>query len=162
MGDAGRARRRARRDSRVLHRASSSSMIGILALALCADSAINYCAPLVATPDLDSVTATLEFVAPSGPFDVPMTKDGVFDYGLVINAEGLPPASSLGPYTVYVAWATSLTMDSVVKLGVIANGRTSLGVLARNQFRVLVSAERSPAVTTRHGRLVLRGASPSV
>jgi suppressor of ftsI len=137
-------------------------MIGILALALCADSAINYCAPLVATPDLDSVTATLELVAPSGPFDVPMTKDGVFDYRLVINAEGLPPASSLGPYTVYVAWATSLTMDSVVKLGVVTNGRTALGALARNQFRVLVSAERSPAVTTRHGRLVLRGASPSV
>jgi len=137
-------------------------MIGILALALCADSAINYCAPLVATPDLDSVTATLELVAPSGPFDVPMTKDGVFDYRLVINAEGLPPASSLGPYTVYVAWATSLTMDSVVKLGVVRNGRTSLGALARNQFRVLVSAERSPAVTARHGRLVLRGASPSV
>ncbi|HSY83313.1 MAG TPA: multicopper oxidase family protein [Gemmatimonadaceae bacterium] len=108
------------------------------------------------------MTATLELVAPSGPFDVPMTKDGVFDYRLVINAEGLPPASSLGPYTVYVAWATSLTMDSVVKLGVVRNGRTSLGALARNQFRVLVSAERSPAVTARHGRLVLRGASPSV
>jgi suppressor of ftsI len=137
-------------------------MIALLALAVCADSAINYCAPLVPTPDLDSVTATVELIAPSGPFDVPMTRDGVFNYGLVINAEGLPPASSLGPYRVYVAWATSLTMDSVVKLGVIRNGRNTLEALPRNQFRVLVSAEASSAVTSRHGRLVLRGSSPSV
>lgn len=137
-------------------------MIALLALAVCAESAINFCSPLIPTPDLDSVTATVELIASSGPFDVPMTADGVFDYGLAIDVSGLPRPSRLGPYTVYVAWATSLTLDSVVKLGVVGNGRTVLGALARNQFRVLVSAEASPAVTARHGRLVLRGSSPSV
>lgn len=137
-------------------------MIALLALAICADSAINYCSPLVPTPDLDSVTATVELIAPAGPFDVPLTRDGVFNYRLAINTDGLPPAASLGAYTVYIAWAASLTMDSVVKLGVITNGRTELGALPRNQFRVIVSAEGSAAVTYRRGRLVLRGTSPSV
>lgn len=134
----------------------------VLALAVCAEAAVNYCSTLVATPDLDTVTGTLELEAPSGTAAVPLTSNGVPAYKLAITANGLPPAASLGPYRVYVAWATSLTMDSVVKLGVIQNGRTEIGVLARNQFRVLVSAERSAAVTTRHGRLVLRGTSPSV
>lgn len=137
-------------------------MIALLALAICADAAINYCSPLVPTPDLDRVTATVELIAPSGPFDVPLTRDGVFDYALAIDAQGLPPPRALGPYAVYVAWTTSLTLDSVVKLGVVTNGRTTFGQLPRNQFRVLVSAEASPAVTSRHGRLVLRGSSPSV
>jgi len=137
-------------------------MIALLALAVCADSAINYCSPLVPTPDLDSVTATVEFIIPPQSLGVPMDRDGVFNYELVLNVEGLPPASSLGDYTVYVAWAASLTMDSVVKLGVVGNGRMSLGRLARNQFRVFVSAERNRNTGSRHGRLVLRGSSPSV
>jgi suppressor of ftsI len=137
-------------------------MIAMLALAVCADSAINYCSPLVPTPDLDSVTATVEFITPSQSLGVPMDRDGVFNYELVLNVDGLPPASSLGDYTVYVAWAASLTMDSVVKLGIVGNGRMSLGRLARNQFRVFVSAERNSHTESRHGRLVLRGSSPSV
>lgn len=137
-------------------------MIALLALAICAESAVNYCSPLVPTPDLDSVTATVELLAPSGPFDVPMTRDGVFDYALAVAVDGLPDPATLGPYHVYVAWATSLTMDSVVKLGVVTNGRTEFGPLPRNQFRVLVSAEASSRVTSRRGRLVLRGTSPSV
>jgi FtsP/CotA-like multicopper oxidase with cupredoxin domain len=137
-------------------------MIAMLALAVCADSAINYCSSLGPTPDLDSVTATVEFITPPQSLGVPMDRDGVFNYELVLNVDGLPPASSLGDYTVYVAWAASLTMDSVVKLGIVGNGRTSLGRLARNQFRVFVSAERSRNTESRHGRLVLRGSSPSV
>jgi len=137
-------------------------VIALLALAICADLGVNYCSPLIPTPDLDSVSATVELIAPAGAFDVPMTRDGVFDYALAIDAAGLPRPAALGAYTVYVAWATSLTMDSVVKLGVIGNGRTTFGALPRNQFRVLVSAEASASVKSRHGRLVLRGTSPSV
>jgi suppressor of ftsI len=134
----------------------------VLALAVCAEAALNYCSALVPTPDLDSVTGVVQLEAPTSVSAVPLSARGVPAYRLAITADGLPPAASLGPYTVYVAWATSLTMDSVVKLGVIHNGRNEIGALERIQFRILVSAERSAAVTTRQGRLVLRGTSPSV
>src|SRR5437762_6157297 len=51
-------------------------------------------------------------------------------------------------------------MDSAVQLGVVHNGRTSLGEIAREQFRILVSAEPSRTKGQRSGRLVLRGTSP--
>jgi suppressor of ftsI len=124
-------------------------------------TAPNYCTALIPTPDLDTATAALELAPAPSPFGVAVTVDGHPRYRLTTTIAGLPAPSTLGPYTVYVAWATSLTLDSVVKLGVVRNGRTPLGDLDRNQFRVLVSAERSAAVATRHGRLVLRGTSPS-
>jgi FtsP/CotA-like multicopper oxidase with cupredoxin domain len=60
-----------------------------------------------------------------------------------------------------VAWASTLSLDSVVKLGVIRNGRVDLGEISLPQFRVLVSAERSRDVHERAGKLILRGTSPS-
>ena len=73
----------------------------------------------------------------------------------------LPAARSLGDYSVFVAWAYSVALDSAVKLGVVTNGRTELGELDYNQFRIIVSAEKSATVAARTGRLVLRGTSPS-
>jgi FtsP/CotA-like multicopper oxidase with cupredoxin domain len=51
-------------------------------------------------------------------------------------------------------------MDSATKLGEVRNGETMLGEVAREQFRVLVTAEPSGDVTTRGGRLVMRATSP--
>lgn len=121
----------------------------------------NYCTALIPTPDLDTVSAELELAPVASPFGVAVTADGHPRYALATTIAALPPPSALGPYTVYIAWATTLTLDSVVKLGVVGNGRTSLGELDRNQFRLLISAERSAAVAARTGRLVLRGTSPS-
>jgi len=134
----------------------------------CPDSAIpaatapNYCSDLVPTPDLGGVTAVLELAPARSPFAVALTADGHPRYVLATVMEGLPAPSALGAYTVYVAWATSLMMDSVAKLGVAHNGRAQLGESNRTQFRILVTAERSANVPARTGRLVLRGTSPSV
>jgi suppressor of ftsI len=125
-------------------------------------TAPNYCTTLSPTPDLDSVTGILELADADSPYGVAVTPDGRPRYTLTTRIAGLPAPSTFGrAYTVYIAWATSLTMDSIVKLGVVHNGRTTLGDIARNQFRVIVSAERSGAVSSRTGRLVLRGTSPS-
>jgi suppressor of ftsI len=62
---------------------------------------------------------------------------------------------------VYVAWAYTLSLGDGIKLGVVRNGVVELGELSYPQFRILVSAERSAAVTQRGGKLVLRGTSPS-
>jgi FtsP/CotA-like multicopper oxidase with cupredoxin domain len=55
----------------------------------------------------------------------------------------------------------TLDLDSVVKLGAAHSGRTALGETTRDRFRILISAEPSAHTTTRSGRLVFRGTSPS-
>lgn len=120
----------------------------------------NYCTALYPTPDLDSVQAMLELEQVSTPFGVAVARDGAPRYALAITLASLPKPSTLGRFRAYVAWAVTLNMDSAVKLGPVHNGRNVLGELARDQFRVLISAESSSAVTSRRGRLVVRGTSP--
>jgi len=119
------------------------------------------CADLIPTPDLPRVTGALEIMSGATPFGVSVTVDGHPRQRLAMTIAGLPAANALGDYTVYVAWAYSVSLDSAIKLGVVTNGRTSLGELHYNQFRILVSAEKSATVAERTGRLVLRGTSPS-
>jgi suppressor of ftsI len=90
-----------------------------------------------------------------------VTVEGVHRWDLELAIAGLPEPASLGPYHVYVAWATTPLLRPLLKLGTVANGRAVVGPIALNQFLVLVSAEASAAVAEREGPLVLRGASPS-
>lgn len=78
-----------------------------------------------------------------------------------MTLSGLPEPASLGPYTAYVAWIGPLALDPMRKLGTVRNGETSLGETDLDKFIVMISAEASASVTERHGRLVLRGNSPS-
>ena len=131
-------------------------------LGLEAATAPNYCAELIPTPDLQEVASgVLELRPVPTPFGVAVTVDGRPRYRLATTVEGLPPPSSLGPYTTYVAWASTLSMDSVVDLGAVHNGQTVLGEISSSQFRFIISAERSAHVATRSGRLILRGTLPS-
>ena len=103
---------------------------------------------------------TLELQPVTGPFGVAVTAAGAPRYRLVAHVTGLPAPARLGRYTSYVAWAYTVTMDSAINLGVVGNGRTSLGEVAREQFRVIVTAEADSGVRERTGRIVLRGTSP--
>jgi suppressor of ftsI len=125
-----------------------------------APSAPNFCTDLIPTPDLQAVTAILALRPVETPFGVGVTRDGRPRYRLAVSISGLPAPRTLGRYSSYVAWATTLSLDSVVKLGPVRNGETRLPELASSQFRILVSAESSAAVAHRSGRLVLRGTSP--
>ena len=116
---------------------------------------------LVAVPELQMTSAVIQLRPAATPFGVAVHADGRPRYRLVASIAGLPSPQSLGGYTTYVAWAYTLSLDGAVKLGVVRNGVVGLGELSYPQFRVLVSAERSPDVTTRGGKLVLRGTSPS-
>jgi len=105
---------------------------------------------------IDSVSGSVELLPISTPFGVAVTEAGVERYRLVLHACGLPaPARGSG----YVAWIASLSLDSVVPLGRVGNGRFELGEIARSRFRLLISAERTPMPTTRSGRPLLRGTS---
>lgn len=120
-----------------------------------------YCLSLVPTPAVDGAAGTVELGRGISPFSVAVTPDGHMRYNLTFALKGLPDPATLGPYTAYVAWATTPVLDPMVKLGTVGNGRFALGEVAFNKFLILVTAEASPDVTTRTGRLVLRARSPS-
>lgn len=120
-----------------------------------------YCADLIPVPTLRGASGILEMHGLPTPFDVSVTRDGNYIYSLTALVDGLPEPSTLGDYTVYVAWATNLLVGNPKRLGVVTNGRVDLGTLDYDQFRVLISAEPSADVQDRTGPLVLRGTSPS-
>ena len=124
-----------------------------------AESPLNR-VTLFPTPDL-TASGTIALKPVASPFGIAVRADGRPRYHLVADIAGLPDPRSLGPYSAYVAWGYTLTLDSAVKLGTVRNGRVDMGELDYAQFRILISAERSRGVATRAGRLVLRGTSPS-
>jgi hypothetical protein len=71
-------------------------------------------------------------------------------------------AGTLGPYSTYVAWAVTPDLARDVKLGVVTNGRTEVGVVGLNQFLLMITAERSADVTRQLGPAILNGTSPSM
>jgi len=125
----------------------------------CPSSAI-HCIALVPPPDLTQVSGTLELQPISSPFGATVTRDGAPRYRVVARIAGLPDAARFGAATTYVAWAYTITMDSAINLGAVRNGRTSLGEIAREQFRILITAEPGRRGRDRRGRIVLRGTSP--
>ena len=96
------------------------------------------------------------------PFGVAVSPNGRHAYDMTLAVDGLPEPSTLGPYTTYVAWATTPVLNPMIKLGEVRNGFTRPGRIDFNKFLVLISAEISASVQQREGRLVLRGMSPSM
>ncbi len=120
-----------------------------------------YCTDLIPVPTLRYAYGILEMRGLPTPFDVSVTRDGNYVYELTALVDGLPAPETLGDYSVYVAWATTLLLGNPINLGVVTNGRVDLGTLDYDQFRILISAEPSADVPDRTGPLVLRGTSPS-
>src|SRR4051812_40505428 len=70
------------------------------------------CLTLVASPDL-AAEATVVMLPAESPYGVAVTADGRHRRRLVAHVRGLPSARTLGAYATYVAWSTSLSLDSV-------------------------------------------------
>ena len=120
-----------------------------------------YCITLVPAVGIRAGTGYVELGRKPGPFTVDVTADGRLRYTPALTLAGLPRPASLGPYSVYVAWVASPTLDVVRRLGPVANGRTVLPAVELDKFTILITAEASAATTEMRGRLVLRGMSPS-
>jgi FtsP/CotA-like multicopper oxidase with cupredoxin domain len=120
-----------------------------------------YCIPLTPTSRAGAASGAARLLRHPSPFGVSVTPGGVQRWKLAIALADLPEPSSLGPYTTYVAWATTPILRPIVKLGAVGVGEATLGPVALNQFMVLISAEASAEVEARAGPLVLRGASAS-
>jgi suppressor of ftsI len=120
-----------------------------------------YCIELVPAPGITSVSARAELGHLDGPFTVAVRPDGRLRYRLTLSVTGLPAPGSLGNYRTYVAWVVTPTMDSIERLGPIRNGSSVLGVVDREKFTLLITAERDARVKEPSGRIVLRGQSPA-
>ncbi len=120
-----------------------------------------YCIELIAAPGISGASGRVELRQPQGPFTISVTPSGALRQTLVTHLAGLPSPASLGPYTIFVAWAATPVMFPVTRLGAVTNGRTTLPTIEHEKFIVLITAEASPDVAEPAGRIVLRGASPS-
>ena len=120
-----------------------------------------YCLILVPSPDVAAVSGHVELGRPLGPFTISVTADGRIRYAPTIVLADLPAASSLGPYTRYVAWLATPVMYPVVRLGDVVNGATRLPPIDLDKFVVLVTAEGHASGNEPRGRIVLRGESPT-
>lgn len=119
------------------------------------------CADLIPAAAGGDARGVLELRRPPSPFGVTVTPEGRHVHELVAALEGLPDPASLGAYTTFVAWATPLELEPVVRLGEVRNGVNALGRIDFSKFLVLISAEASAEVSEREGPLVLRARSPS-
>jgi suppressor of ftsI len=122
-----------------------------------APAADLYCIDLVPAPDFPNVSGAVELRRVPTPFGAAVSRDGRHMWDLRITLSGLPRLRRNGG--VYVAWVTTPTFDQFIRLGEARNGQTTAGRIALNSFLVIVSVERSLDVTTREGRIVMRGMS---
>ncbi len=120
-----------------------------------------FCFDLHATAAGQDASGVVELGRVPGPFGVTVTAEGNHVHNLTAWITGLPDPGQLGPFEAYVAWATTATLDPVIRLGPVGNGRNPLGHISFNKFLILITAEASADATEREGRLVLRGRSPS-
>jgi len=123
-----------------------------------------YCIELLPVPvaPLEGVHASFELNRIPSPFGTNVTRDGAQVYAPVLRARGLPaPGEFVEGASVWVAWLATPLLHPTRKLGVIDNGETPLPNVDWTKFLVLVTAEKSAAVSEPTGRVALRGFSPS-
>src|SRR5437899_12511144 len=87
-----------------------------------------YCIELVAAPGIAGVSGRVELAHPPGPFTVAVTSDGRSRYIPIVSREGVPPASSMAtsPSAAYLAWVAPPQIDTVIELGDVRSGSTTL------------------------------------
>jgi FtsP/CotA-like multicopper oxidase with cupredoxin domain len=119
-----------------------------------------YCIDLLPARD-HRVHGTAELRPEPSPFGLSVGPDGSPRWDIAFAIDSLPDPASLGPYTTYIAWAATPSLNLEVKLGRVSPGLTTLGPVAFDQFLLLVTAERDSMVPRRSGPLVLRGGSAS-
>jgi hypothetical protein len=124
-------------------------------------AAQQFTIPLSSTQVGGEAVGSAHLRPTASPFGVSVTPDGRQEYSIAFVITGLPVPSSIGPYSVYVAWASTPYFEETRKLGTVANGQTAGGVVKWNKFRIIITAEKSAAVESRTGPIILRGSAPT-
>nr|MBA3584082.1 hypothetical protein [Gemmatimonadota bacterium] len=134
------------------------ALSALLAMLPCPDGDLR-CIELLPTAGYPGASGTVELRRAPSPFGASVDREGRHRYDLIVRIGGLPDPAG------FVAWATTPTLDPMVRLGAVVNGETRLGPVALDKFLILVTAEpaAAPAGTGRPaGPIVLRGTSPSM
>jgi len=103
----------------------------------------------------------VELQPATSPFGLAVTEDGNVVYEATISIDGLPPPASLGPYSMYVVWLATPSLDKVRSLGKITNGQTISARVDWNKMMYIISAEASAQLERWKGPIVLLGRSRS-
>ena len=128
---------------------------------LAAPPAGPYDITLPATAKAPSAQGQARLVFAASPFGIAVTADGRARYDIQVTASNLPVASSLGSYSSYVAWEVSTDLSTWRRLGVVSNGKSTVGQAELNKFLFVITAEADSAATTHAGPTILHGHSPS-
>ena len=120
-----------------------------------------YDIKLLNTPKTPTAQGTARLVFAPSPFGVTVTADGRSSYDVQLSLTGLPDPSTLGPYSTYVAWAATTTLDKWHRLGPVTNGNSTVGQIEFNKFLLIITAEKDSAATEHKGPTALHGISPS-
>jgi hypothetical protein len=137
----------------------AATLVAAMSVAPAAEGPFDI--PLFNTPKVPSAQGHARLVFAQSPFGVAVTADGRASYDVQIDIAGLPAASSLGPYSVYVAWAVTTDLKEWHRLGAVANGTTTVGRAELNKFLLVITAEAGAGSATHAGPTVLHGTSPS-
>ncbi len=121
-----------------------------------------YCIELLPAADIERGSGIARLVQPSTPFGIAVSASGQMQYSIVFTLRDLPDLDSLGPYTTFVAWATTPQLRPLTKLGVVTDGTSRLGLVDYDRFLIMITAERSADAVEPTGRMVLRGTSAAV
>jgi hypothetical protein len=100
-------------------------------------------------------------LAPS-PFGIALSPDGHFLFDVELAVTGLPKPSRWGPFSTYVAWATTQNLDVARRLGVVTAGKPITAQVDYHKFILLVTAEADARGEHWKGPVVLRGLSASM
>lgn len=132
---------------------------GLLAAVLVAGG--PYDITLLPTSTAPAAQGTARLVSAPSPFGIAVSADGHARYDIVLRITGLPAPGTLGPYRTYVAWAATPDLKAWVRLGVVTNGASTVGIAEYNKFLLVITAEAGPEPAARGGPTVLHGTSPS-
>jgi hypothetical protein len=120
----------------------------------------NEIVPLQPTGAVATAGGEIELKPVMSPFGVSVTTDGRYQYDATATVKNLPAASSMGPYTTWVLWVATPSLDKIRNLGAITNGQPLNARVDFTKMMYMVSAEPSATVDKFHA-LVLVGRSSS-
>ena len=130
--------------------------------AVCRSSAVlNEIVPLLPTGSVGNASGSIELKPLMSPFGVSVTPEGRYVFDATITVKNLPEPASLGPYTVWVVWLATPSLEKIRNLGAIKPGQSITARVDFTKMMYIVSAEQTAALDRFKGQLVLVGRSAS-
>ncbi len=113
------------------------------------------------TGKLATAAGTIELKPLMSPFGVAVTPEGRLLYDATVSVRNLPDPSSLGPYTTYVVWLATPSLDQLRNLGSIAVDKPLTARVDFIKMMYMVTAEPNARGEKWTGPVLLVGRSSS-